>query len=44
MIVIYDCNDSGQYYKITMTAKASLTFDRKLQLIISVIYNRKLRL
>ncbi len=25
MIVIYDCNDSSQYYKATITAKASLS-------------------
>jgi|CryBogDrversion2_11_1035321.scaffolds.fasta_scaffold358832_1 hypothetical protein len=31
-IVINDGNDSGQYYKTMMTAKASLSLDRKLRL------------
>jgi hypothetical protein len=31
-IVIYDRNDSGQYYKTTITVKASLNEDHKLRL------------
>jgi hypothetical protein len=31
-IVIYDLNDSGQFYKTMITAKASLNWDCKLPL------------
>ncbi len=46
MIVIYDRNDSGQYYKTKITAMASLKWHRKLQSQVSlqtgVIYDHKL--
>ncbi len=31
-VVIYDRNDCGQYYKTTITAKASISYDLRLRL------------